>query len=223
MLNINFYSLFYKHFKIIALWYIIIRGDDMKTIKEIFIKETIVKNSRFITVISPLNNEKDVNNIIDKLKSEYKNATHYCYAYIISDIKRFNDDGEPGGTAGIPILNVLEKNGLNSIICIVIRYFGGIKLGAGGLIRAYGKSVREALKESNLLNMYECSKITIRFSYGNLKDVDFIINKAVIINKEFESDIKYIVMLKENELDIIDKLKLNNINIIDIKKDYYFE
>ena len=195
----------------------------MKTIKETFIKETIVKNSRFITVISPLNNEKDVNNIIDKLKSEYKNATHYCYAYIISDIKRFNDDGEPGGTAGMPILNVLEKNGLNSIICIVIRYFGGIKLGAGGLIRAYGKSVREALKESNLLNMYECSKITIRFSYGNLKDVDFIINKAVIINKEFESDIKYIVMLKENELDIIDKLKLNNINIIDIKKDYYFE
>ncbi|MFA5407982.1 MAG: YigZ family protein, partial [Bacilli bacterium] len=108
----------------------------MKTIKETFKNELTIKNSKFIAILFPLSNEDKIDEIINNLKSQYKNATHYCYAYIIDNIKHSNDDGEPSGTAGQPILNVLEGNDLNNVLCVVIRYFGGIKLGAGGLIRA---------------------------------------------------------------------------------------
>ena len=110
----------------------------------------IIKNSRFITQIYKINNEDEVKKHLEEAKEKYKDATHYCYAYIIDNIKKSSDDGEPSGTAGIPILKVLEANNLTNILTIVIRYFGGIKLGANGLIRAYTKSTSNALKEVSL-------------------------------------------------------------------------
>ena len=114
--------------------------------------EIIIKNSRFICVFMKINSI-DISNILDKIKEEYPKATHYCYAYVYNDIQRFSDDGEPGGTAGMPILNVLENNNLNYVLCIVIRYFGGIKLGAGGLVRAYTKAVTNALDKTKLTDI----------------------------------------------------------------------
>lgn len=113
--------------------------------------EIVIKKSRFIAKLYYIENVNKVNDIIDELKKKYKKCTHICYSYIIgSNIKAF-DDGEPSGTAGKPILNVLQKKNMTNVLCVVIRYFGGIKLGAGGLVRAYTKSASEAIKLINLI------------------------------------------------------------------------
>ena len=93
--------------------------------------EIIINKSRFITFLFKLNKKDDVETLINKVKNEYKDATHYCYAYIIDGYMKCTDDGEPSKTAGAPLLNVLEKNKLDHILVIVVRYFGGIKLGTG--------------------------------------------------------------------------------------------
>ena len=118
----------------------------MFTITNDITNEIIIKNSKFITIIHKINNVYEINSFLEQLKEKYKDATHYCYAYIIDEHKKFSDDNEPSGTAGNPIMQVLDKNNLQNIICVVIRYFGGIKLGAGGLIRAYSKSASECIK-----------------------------------------------------------------------------
>lgn len=114
-----------------------------------FKNEIIIKNSKFITLTYHINEIENVKIILDNIKKEYKKATHYCYAYKVNNLEKAYDDGEPKGTAGLPILNVLNKNGLNNVLCIVIRYFGGTKLGHGGLIRAYTKSASESVKLYN--------------------------------------------------------------------------
>ena len=103
----------------------------------------IIKNSRFICLLYQVNNIEEINKYLDEAKKTYKDATHYCYAYIIDNISKCSDDGEPSNTAGLPMLQVLKHNNLNNVLCIVIRYFGKILLGAGGLVRAYSKSVTE--------------------------------------------------------------------------------
>lgn len=111
--------------------------------------EIIIKKSRFITKLYYIEDVNKVNDIIEELKKEYKKSTHICYSYIINGKEKAVDDGEPSGTAGKPILNVLQKKDITNILCVVIRYFGGVKLGAGGLIRAYTKSASEAIEKVN--------------------------------------------------------------------------
>lgn len=106
-----------------------------------------VKKSRFITFLYNLNDEKEVLDIIDEIRKEHKKARHIVYVYKINNTAKINDDGEPKGTAGMPIFNVIEKNNLDNILIVVVRYFGGIKLGAGGLFRAYSKSASEIVKK----------------------------------------------------------------------------
>jgi uncharacterized YigZ family protein len=195
----------------------------VKTVKNYVVNEIIIKNSRFITILSRIDDISDIDDCLAKLKKEYKNATHYCYAYIINDIKRSNDDGEPSGTAGVPILEVLSKNDLNYVLCVVIRYFGGIKLGAGGLIRAYSKSARETLLKSDIVNINECYEITIEFSYDDLKDIDYILNNVTILKKDFNEKIRYVIRLKEEEIEILDKLELKKAQIIKKEETYFLE
>lgn len=106
----------------------------MFTIKNDLNGELIVNKSRFITYVYKVNNVLEVNEKIDALKAKYKDATHYCYSYIIDNTKRFNDDKEPNHTAGMPILNVLENKDLNYVLAVVVRYFGGVKLGAAAVL-----------------------------------------------------------------------------------------
>ena len=113
----------------------------MNTIKETIENTLIIKNSRFITIIYNINDINDIDKYLKLVKDKYKDATHYCYAYILPNNIKCSDDGEPSGTAGKPILDVLTKHNLNFVLAIVVRYFGGIKLGAGGLIRAYSKCI----------------------------------------------------------------------------------
>ena len=109
----------------------------MFTIENNVSNEIIINKSRFICYLFKVDNLYDVKKYIEEIKLEYKDATHYCYSYIIGNVKKAFDDKEPSHTAGLPMLNVLENKKLDNILAIVVRYFGGTKLGAGGLVRAY--------------------------------------------------------------------------------------
>ena len=112
----------------------------MYSIKENIENTIEIKKSKFITKLYKVNNINEVNEILKEINEKYSDSTHICYAYILENTEKCSDDGEPSGTAGIPILNILKKKNLVNVLAIVIRYFGGIKLGAGGLTRAYTKA-----------------------------------------------------------------------------------
>ena len=137
----------------------------------------IIKKSKFICKLYRINNLEEINNILEKLKKEYNDSTHICYAYIIDSKERCNDNGEPSGTAGMPMLNVLKKNNLDHILAVVIRYFGGIKLGAGGLTRAYSNSTIEAINNSKIIELVKGFYLQIEFDFSQKKTVDYILNK----------------------------------------------
>ena len=171
------------------------------------IENTIeIKKSKFICKLYKINNEQDIKNILNELKKEYKDSTHICYGYILNGQEKCSDDGEPSGTAGLPILNILKMKQLDYILAVVIRYFGGIKLGAGGLVRAYTNSVVETLKLVNVKELIEAYLIEIEFSYDQVKLVDYILTNKKIINKEFNNNIIYKFYLEKKELDFIPKL-----------------
>ena len=133
--------------------------------------------------------------IISKISEEFKDATHNCSAYLVSDGEGYDDDGEPGGTAGRPMLNVLKKNNLQNSVAVVTRYFGGIKLGAGGLVRAYSKSVLETLAVAEIVEMeaYELFKVT--FSYPDIKSIDNDVRSQnlAVTGKEYDSLVRYTI------------------------------
>lgn len=191
----------------------------MKTIKNNIFNEIIIKNSKFICYLYKINSTDDINNIFNEIKKEHKDATHCCYAYILNDIKKSSDDGEPGGTAGIPILKVLENNNLNYILAIVIRYFGGIKLGAGGLVRAYTKSVTNTIETDNLVTLVKGYNLDITFDYNNIKEIDYLLKDKKINNKTFDAIIKYNIDIEE---DFLNTIKNNKINYT-INKEIYIE
>src|SRR5699024_4890875 len=116
--------------------------------------EIIINKSRFIGYASPVESEKSAQEFIDTIKQKHKDATHNVFAYIIGqnkNIQRYSDDGEPSGTAGIPILEMMKKEDLTDTVIVVTRYFGGIKLGAGGLVRAYIKGAKCGLESANIV------------------------------------------------------------------------
>lgn len=186
----------------------------MKSIQTEITSEIIINKSRFITILTNINDIDKVKEKLEEIKKKYKDATHYCYAYIINNHEKCSDNGEPSGTAGMPILNVLKQNDLTNILCVVIRYFGGIKLGAGGLIRAYSTSTSVALNKAIITNIVNGYNITIEFSYDNLKQIDYLL-KNIDIKKDYQTNITYNFNITEtkfnqieNELTKLSKIKL---------------
>ena len=186
----------------------------MKSIQKKITNEIIINKSKFITILTNINDIDKIKEELENIKKTYKDATHYCFAYIINNHEKCSDNGEPSGTAGMPILNVLKQNNLTNILCVVIRYFGGIKLGAGGLIRAYSSSASEALNKANIVNLIKGYKIIIEFSYNNLKQIDYLL-KNIQIKKDYSNNITYTFNIKEeklnkieNELSKFSKIKL---------------
>lgn len=179
----------------------------MYSIKDNIENTTIIKKSKFITKLYKINNINEANKILEIIKKECKDSTHICYAYIVNNQEKCFDDGEPSGTAGIPILNILKKNNLTNILGIVIRYFGGIKLGAGGLVRAYSNSVNDTIKLANIIELEEGYLIELEFNYEQVKLVDYILNDKNIINKEYNNNIIYKFYLNEKELNFIPELE----------------
>ena len=146
---------------------------EFRTIKEDGQVQEEIKKSRFICHAKRVYSEEEARAFITAIKKEHYKATHNCSAFIIgerSEIKRTSDDGEPSGTAGVPMLGVLENNNLTNVCVVVTRYFGGIKLGAGGLIRAYAGSVALAVKEIGIVEIKEQAGIQIQMSYAQYQE-----------------------------------------------------
>lgn len=172
-----------------------------------------VNKSKFITYICYIDNKNDIDIVLDKIKCEHPGATHYVYAYILDNINHFTDDKEPSGSAGKPILNVLEKNKLDHIICVVVRYFGGIKLGCGMLTRTYSKCASDVIKNSNIVELEDGYLIRLVSDFKNINNLKKI--KMNIINKTFEEKAIYTIEItKEN----FEKLKEMNYEIEIIKE-----
>ena len=146
---------------------------EFRTIKEDGQVQEEIKKSRFICHAKRVYSEDEARDFITVIKKEHYKATHNCSAFIIgerSEIKRTSDDGEPSGTAGVPMLGVLENHNLTNVCVVVTRYFGGIKLGAGGLIRAYAGNVALAVKEIGIIEIKEQAGIAIQMSYAQYQE-----------------------------------------------------
>ena len=191
----------------------------MKTIMNNVTNEIIIKNSRFICCLYKIKNTNEAIDILNHIRLEYKDATHCCYAYIVDNLKKSSDDGEPGGTAGVPIMMVLENNDLTNILAVVIRYFGGIKLGAGGLVRAYTKSVTSSIEESNVVSLISGYNIDIEFTYNQIKEIDYLLRDIKINNKEFNDIVNYNIDIP---IDFLENIKLANITY-KIRNNIYIE
>ena len=182
---------------------------EFRTIKEDGQVQEEIKKSRFICYAKRVYSEEEARDFITAIKKEHYKATHNCSAFIIgehSEIKRTSDDGEPSGTAGVPMLGVLENHNLTNVCVVVTRYFGGIKLGAGGLIRAYAGSVALAVKEIGIIEIKEQAGIAIQMSYAQyqeysnfLKEHDLMeletnftdqVNTMIYVDKEEKENIK---------------------------------
>lgn len=147
---------------------------EFRTIKEDSQVQEEIKKSRFICHIKRVTTEDEARNFIQAVKKEHYKATHNCSAFILgehSEMKRSSDDGEPSGTAGMPMLGVLENHQLTNVCAVVTRYFGGIKLGAGGLIRAYAGSVALAIKEIGIVHIKEQLGLRLTLSYSQYQEL----------------------------------------------------
>lgn len=190
----------------------------MYTIDKNVENEIIIKNSKFITLLFKIKSKNDIANILNDVKRKYPKATHYCYAYVVDSYKKSSDDGEPGGTAGMPILNVLEKDEITNILAVVVRYFGGIKLGAGGLVRAYSKSIKDTLDLVNINELQNGKLIRLTFNYGIQDKINYIIKDEEIINKDFKEKIVYTVKVRNETINKLDNYQYQVLDNILIEK-----
>ena len=156
------------------------------TVKSQAEAEIVEKRSRFIATVKPVQTEEEALEFLNMLKQKYWNATHNVYAYIIEEnsIMRYSDDGEPGGTAGLPVLDMLKKSGLTNLIVVVTRYFGGVLLGTGGLVHAYSKSAKAGVDAAGILDMVLCREIKIECEYTNLGKLQNELSKWEDVIKE---------------------------------------
>lgn len=160
---------------------------EYRTIKEDGKVQEEIKKSRFICHAKRVYNEEEARDFISAIKKEHYKATHNCSAFIVgerSEIKRTSDDGEPSGTAGVPMLGVLENHNLTNVCVVVTRYFGGIKLGAGGLIRAYAGSVALAIKEIGIIEIKEQAGIQIHMTYAQYQEYGNFLKEHNLIELE---------------------------------------
>ena len=177
---------------------------ECKTIRENGQVQEEIKKSRFICHAKRVYSEEEARTFITSIKKEHYKATHNCSAFIIgerSEIKRTSDDGEPSGTAGVPMLGVLENHDLTNVCVVVTRYFGGIKLGAGGLIRAYAGSVALAVKEIGIVEIKEQAGIQIQMSYAQYQEYGNFLKEHHLIELEtnFTDQVETIIFVDKEE------------------------
>lgn len=167
--------------------------ENYKTVKNDACDEMIERKSRFIGYCRPVKTQDEAIEFINEIRSIHRQATHNVYAYVLREdnIMRYSDDGEPAGTAGVPVLEVIKKEGLTDIAVVVTRYFGGILLGAGGLVRAYGKSAKLGIDAATIIEKIYCSVFIIKCDYSTYGKLEYSINSQGHILKDcvFENDV----------------------------------
>lgn len=179
----------------------------------------IEKKSKFIGYAKPVKTQEEAVEFISKIKSKHWDATHNVYAYVLreNNIQRYSDDGEPSGTAGVPVLDVMLKESLVDVCVVATRYFGGTLLGAGGLVRAYSHTSKIALEAAGIITMAQCSVMSAEVDYSFYDRLNILLSdfSAVILNTSFSDKVCVEFSVKEN---IVDSL---NAKLIDISNGKY--
>ena len=185
----------------------------MKIIINELEKTTIINKSKFIGIVKRIMNKEEAEDFLNTIKRKYHDATHICYAYSLPNIQKYSDDNEPSGTAGLPILDVLRKNDVIYTMAVVIRYFGGIKLGSNGLVRAYNGSISELIN-NNIKDIEQGYLINITIDYNSIDNLEYLLKDDIIINKTYQDKINIQAIIKKKTLE-----KLSNVSytIIDEK------
>lgn len=170
-------------------------------IKEECTNTIVIEKSRFITYLEYCENEEQYKEYLKTIKKKHYDATHVCSAFLGKDTRRSSDDGEPSGTAGVPMLSCLDKHGMENTAAFVVRYFGGIKLGAGGLIRAYSSSVSEAIKQADLVEDRIFNQYTITLNYETANRIDYLLNKECEeVETEYSENVKYTFLTNDEKV-----------------------
>lgn len=179
----------------------------------------IEKKSKFIGYAKPVKTQEEAVEFISKIKSKHWDATHNVYAYVLreNNIQRYSDDGEPSGTAGVPVLDVMLKESLVDVCVVATRYFGGTLLGAGGLVRAYSHTSKIALEAAGIITMAQCSVMSAEVDYSFYDRLNTLLSdfSAVILNTSFSDKVCVEFSVKEN---IVDSL---NAKLIDVSNGKY--
>lgn len=187
----------------------------IKTILANSSSELDVKKSKFIANIIKITDEQDAKEKLNQIRKEYSDARHNCYAYIVYDnetktkIEKSSDDREPSGTAGIPMLTLLQKNNLVNVLIVVTRYFGGILLGTGGLVRAYTDSSKQALEAAKIIELQYGEILEYCIEYDEFEYFKYICekNNIEIVKTEYSNNIKAIIKLKEEDKSLFSTYK----------------
>lgn len=179
----------------------------------------IEKKSKFIGYAKPVKTQEEAVEFISKIKSKHWDATHNVYAYVLreNNIQRYSDDGEPSGTAGVPVLDVMLKESLVDVCVVATRYFGGTLLGAGGLVRAYSHTSKIALDAAGIITMAQCSVMSVEVDYSFYDRFNILLSdfSAVILNTSFSDKVCVEFSVKENIVDLL------NAKLIDVSNGKY--
>lgn len=186
------------------------KKDKYKTVKEHSETTIIEKKSRFIANVSPVSNEEEALQFLNEIRSKYPDATHNVYAYVIDEnnIFRYSDDGEPSGTAGMPVLDAVRKAGIVDVCVVVTRYFGGTLLGTGGLVHTYGASAKAGLSASNIIVRQLCDIVSVKVDYTLVGKMQHAImsNGYILEDTVYEDEVTFIISCP---IDITDKVLLD--------------
>ena len=182
--------------------------DSYITVRSKSSDEVVIQKSRFIGYVAPCNSEDAALSFIRSIKEKHKDARHHCYAYIVglnAGIMRYSDDGEPGGTAGMPMMSVLKSEKVVNCCTVVVRYFGGILLGTGGLVRAYTQGCQIALKASGLVRMELSSLLRCKVSYSLWNTVQYLFMKMPVYIRDIEytDEVTFILVAKKKESETV--------------------
>lgn len=173
------------------------KKDVYKTVKEQSQSLLVEKKSKFIANVKPVDNEEDALAFLNEMRSKYSDATHNVYAYVIDEnnIFRYSDDGEPSGTAGMPVLDAIRKSGIVDVVVVVTRYFGGTLLGTGGLVHTYGASAKQGLIASKIVNRQLCDIVSVTVDYTLLgKTQHELMSKGYLLEDIlYEDNVKFII------------------------------
>ena len=179
--------------------------NEYKTVETSAQAEFVEKRSRFIGYAKPVTTSEEAVAFINEIKSKHWDATHNVYAYVLRDgqIRRYSDDGEPQGTAGIPTLDVLLKEGLTDVVVVVTRYFGGVLLGTGGLVRAYSHSAKIAVDAAKIITMSLCSEVRVKADYNFYGKLSSLIPECggTIENTEFTDSVEVTFLIPKEKVD----------------------
>ena len=195
--------------------------EDFSTVKGFATDSFIEKKSEFIGYIAPVKTNEEAVEFINKIRSEHRKAKHNVYAYILREgnTSRYSDDGEPQGTAGVPVLDVLQKEGLTDVCCVVTRYFGGILLGGGGLVRAYSHSAKIAVDAAERMIMCSSYPVKIIVDYDLYGKISYILPEfeVKVTDTDFGSDVTVSLLVKKG---FAEKLREKMVDVTNGRLEY---